>query len=134
VVAETYKQANGHDFSIAAISNPLHMPTTWAYLYMWYSQNHKLLVPKYHGDVELIYPGQTIFSNSKKIYPLEFVIIEPEINEYWQKKDLGEEIIRTDFLNQKYFKRIVLQTRIIKGKTNNAATINKNNSETTFPK
>lgn len=111
VVMESYKIANKQPFSLAAVTNPLYVPTTWAYLYHWLGKRDNQTIPPYHGDTELTYVGDQVFLKNRKIFPLEFFIIEPEIDNFWQRKLLGEEVIRTNLVVEKKFNRTILQVR-----------------------
>lgn len=82
-----YKQSNGKEFSVNAVTNPLFVHTNWAYLFDWYGKKQYGFMPMWLG-----YPldgnfGDKVVFGKENMYSglTHFLIIEPETgipNEY----------------------------------------------------
>lgn len=114
IVERTYQVAQGQPFGIASVTNPLFVPTTWAYVYQWYAKDHGLAVPFYRGNAASDYAGNTVFPHSDALREIEFFIIEPQpsIPDEWINKTLAEEEKRGPFTDKTLAGTFTLYTRI----------------------
>ncbi|MDO8486991.1 MAG: glycosyltransferase family 39 protein [Candidatus Curtissbacteria bacterium] len=83
LVKKTYEISPVQRFSINAVTNPLYIPTTWAYLYQLYAKQNNLLLPHFHGNTASTFPGIEVFPRSGEITKTEFTIIEPSLDRQW---------------------------------------------------
>lgn len=114
IVKATYEQAQGHAFGITTVTNPLFVPTTWAYVYWWYAKKNHVAIPFYRGNAASAYAGDTVFPRSDARRNVEFLIIEPQpsIPDEWIRRTMAEEEKRGPFTDKKEFGTFTLYTRI----------------------
>lgn len=74
-----YTQSNGKPFSVNAVTNPLFINTTWAYLFDWYGKGKYGYMPSWFGYPQTgNYGDGVVYSpETEKAGRLHFLIIEP---------------------------------------------------------
>lgn len=113
LVKKTYEISPNQRFSINAVTNPLYIPTTWAYLYQLYAKQNNLLLPHFHGNTASTFSGIEVFPRSGEITKTEFTIIEPSSDHnwpHWIQKTTEEDNLRkpqSREVNIGYFKLLV---------------------------
>lgn len=111
IVARTYEIANGEVFSINAVTNPLFVPTKWAYAYKQYAVANNVKLPHFHGNTASVFPGVEIFPRSGEITNYEFTILEPDLPESWAQKSLNDDGLRKTQIAREDFGKIILIVR-----------------------
>ena len=111
VVKRTYAIANGEVFSINAVTNPLFIPTKWAYAYKQYAVANNVKLPHFHGNTASVFPGVEIFPRSGEITNYEFTILEPDLPESWAEKSLNADGLRKTQIKREDFGKIILLVR-----------------------
>lgn len=119
IIDYTYEQSLGEKFIIITITNPLHINTTWAYLYEFYGQKKYKYLPFYGGK------GQEGYLGSLSEQPFgtkyRYLIIEPTtgIPNYFIQQIIFEENKSSDIAEQKKFGQFVVQKRIFRENKHN---------------
>lgn len=72
-----YSQAKGEPIVVSALTMPLKINTTWAYLFNWYAKEKYGYLPYWAGEVALGYPGSLPLWKSQEESYIMFSIIEP---------------------------------------------------------
>lgn len=72
-----YKEAAGKPIVISALTMPLKINTTWAYIFNWYGKQKYGYLPYWAGEVALGYPGSLPRWQSQEENYIMFSIIEP---------------------------------------------------------
>jgi hypothetical protein len=111
LVKRTYSIANGQVFSINAVTNPLFIPTKWAYVYKQYADSKHVKIPHFHGNTASVFPGVEIFPRSGEITNYEFSILEPDLPEFWAGKALNADGIRKAEVGREDFGKTILLIR-----------------------
>lgn len=116
VVDYTYQAAGKKPFIIKAITTPLFIATTWAYVYEFYGKPTYGYVPYWGG------PAQTgrLGNLPRKEFgeEMRFLIIEPKggVPDIWITKILYEEDILSDIVEEKKFGNFTVQKRVFNPK------------------
>lgn len=72
-----YSEAQGNQFSISTLTNPLGYNTTWSYLFHWYGKNKYQYVPSFFGpDQAGIFAGD-LLPRTSEAAAMHFTIYEP---------------------------------------------------------
>jgi len=74
---ETYKIANGQEFTISSVTNPFGYNTLWAYLYDWYGQRTYGYKPKYFGPDQAGLFGAELLERTMQPAETHFSIYDP---------------------------------------------------------
>ena len=74
---ETYKIADGQEFTISSVTNPFGYNTLWAYLYDWYGQKTYGYKPKYFGPDQTGIFGGELLEPAQKPAQIHFSIYDP---------------------------------------------------------
>lgn len=77
VIDFIYQKANGRPIVVSALTMPLKINTTWAYLFNWYGKNKYGYLPYWAGEAALGYPGSLPFWKSQEEEYIMFSIVEP---------------------------------------------------------
>lgn len=77
VVDFIYESAHGKPIVVSALTMPLKISTTWAYLFNWYGKEKYGYLPYWAGEVALGYPGELPRWVSQEKDYAAFSIIEP---------------------------------------------------------
>lgn len=112
IVTYTYASANGMPFTINAVTNPLYINTTWAYLYTHYGLTQYGYLPYWGGRGE----GSTdLFVEKQFATPIRFLIFEPQegIPDIFNAKITYEEDKISDIVEEKRFGKFIVQKRIL---------------------
>lgn len=72
-----YQRANGKPIVVSALTMPLKINTTWAYLFNWYGKNKYGYLPYWAGEAALGYPGSLPVWKSQEEEYIMFSIVEP---------------------------------------------------------
>ena len=113
LVDETYKMAQGQEFSINSLTLPLWTNTTWAYLYSWYGQKKYGYVPSFYGHDQIGLLGADSLKKIDKPLSKTFLIIEPAdgIPARFYQEELDTENSKTKLTNELNYGSIKLQIR-----------------------
>ncbi len=114
VIDYMYKEVQGRQFSINALTMPLYINTTWSYLFSWYVKDKAL--PIWGGEQALGYPGEKVFrieTSRSKLPDLQFLILEPTrgITPNIVSDFIRLESYFTKVISQQSFGQFVVQTR-----------------------
>ncbi|MBI2028384.1 MAG: hypothetical protein HYT07_02130 [Candidatus Levybacteria bacterium] len=114
IIRYTYEQSKGERFIIVTITNPLHINTTWAYLYETYGQKKYSYLPYYGGRAQRGYLGN--LSERQFGTKYRYVIVEPTtgIPDYFIQQIISEENTVSDIIEEKKFGQFVVQKRIFR--------------------
>ncbi len=109
----TYLQSDKKEFVINSITSPLFINTTWSYLYEFYGAKKYGYLPYWDGSDQRGYLGN-LPSGIKTNY--RFTIIEPGpgIPEFFIKKIIEEENLKSNLVSEIKIGTIVVQKRIPK--------------------
>lgn len=114
VIDYTYTQAQGKQFILNSVTNPLFINTLWAYLYQFYGQQKYGYLPFWGGKDQAGYLG----SLSQKPFgeDLRYLIIEETsgIPELYVAKAIYEEDKISDLVDQQSFGKLRVQKRIFR--------------------
>lgn len=77
VIDYIYSEAKGKPIVVSALTMPLKINTTWAYLFNWYGKEKYGYLPYWAGETALGYPGSLPFWKSQEESYIMFSIIEP---------------------------------------------------------
>lgn len=113
LVDETYRQAEGQEFSINTLTLPLWTNTTWGYLYSWYGQKKYGYVPAFYGHDQIGLLGASILKKIDKPLAKTFMIIEPTegIPTQFYNQDIDTENSKTKLTSEINYGSIKLQVR-----------------------
>jgi hypothetical protein len=112
VIDYTYKNSEGKDFSICAITNPLFTNTTLSFLYLTYGKPKYDYVPYWSGQKQYLLEGKLKY-DTKKIEK-RYLIIEPPVGvpiEAVQASIYMEDQV-SKVVDEKKFGNYVVQKRI----------------------
>lgn len=114
LIDETYKMAEGQEFSINTLTLPLWINTTWAYLYSWYGQKKYGYTPYFYGRDQIGLLGENSLPRIEKPHDISFMIIEPTdgIPPRFYQEELDTENSKTKLTGEKSYGSIKLQVRI----------------------
>jgi len=93
LIDETYRLANGSDFSISSMTSPYGINTTWDYLYRWYGKSKYGYTPTYFGIDQKYFISDKVLDNTPHPQKTHFIILEPDttLNEKFQNDFLVEQ-------------------------------------------
>ena len=111
LIEKTYEIAGNKQFSISAATNPLFTPTTFAYLYDYYTKKNNKQLPHYHGNTASVFPGDHVFPRSGEITETEFTLIESDLPEFWVKKAIEDDDLRKPVVDFYTFSNLKLLVR-----------------------
>lgn len=116
LIDETYKMAEGQEFSINTLTLPLWTNTTWAYLYSWYGKNKYGYVPAFYGHDQVGLLGADSLQKIDKPRGKTFLIIEPAdgIPARFYNEELDTENSKTKLTSELSYGSIKLQIRVPK--------------------
>lgn len=116
LIDESYRLADGKEFSINSLTLPLWTNTTWAYLYSWYGKAKYGYVPSFYGHDQIGLLGSQSLKKIQKPLEQSFFIIEPQdgipINFF--NDEVAAENSRTKLLSETSYGSLKLQVRIPK--------------------
>ena len=114
IVKYTYEQSFGERFIIITITNPLHINTTWAYLYEIYGEKKYGHLPYHGGKSQKGYLGN--LSDQPFGTKYRYIIIEPTtgIPDYFINPIISEENKTSDIVEEKKFGQFLVQKRIFR--------------------
>lgn len=73
----TYEIAQGKQFSLSTLTNPLYDNITWSYLYSWYGKAKYGYVPSYYGPIKDVYKIYKLPVTAKP-QAIHFAVFEPD--------------------------------------------------------
>lgn len=113
LIDETYKLAEGKQFSINSLTLPLWTNTTWAYLYSWYGKEKFGYVPSFYGHDQVGLLGSDVLAKTDKPLDKTFFIIEPHVGipEDRYGWEIGSEDSKTELIKQFKYGELLLQFR-----------------------
>jgi hypothetical protein len=104
LIDETYRLANGQEFSFSSSTNPFNINVTWSYLYNWYGNKKYGYVPQFLGAPQASLVGEGTLFEITEALPLHFTILEPDTSlatriygefmedQYWKSGSASAEI------------------------------------------
>lgn len=114
LIGKTYKIAGDTPFSIATLTSPYAINTTWSYLYDWQSESLGKQKPTYTGMPQAGYPGEGLLPESSQAGTLHFTILEPDTtlsDEQLAKFQLEQDELAGPVVEEWEFGTLVLQLR-----------------------
>lgn len=119
IIDYTYEQSFGERFIIITITNPLHINTTWAYLYEMYGSRKYGYLPYHGGRSQKGYLGS--LSDQPFGTKYRYIIVEPTtgIPDYFIREIISEENKVSDVIEEKKFGQFLVQKRMFRENKNN---------------
>lgn len=77
IVDYIYQKSGGKPIVVSALTMPLKINTTWAYLFNWYGKDKYGYVPYWSGEAAVGYPGSLPVWKSEEEEYIMFNIVEP---------------------------------------------------------
>lgn len=112
-----YKDADGSEFAVKAITLPFYINTTWSYLFEWYGKQRYGYLPIWGGKNAIGYPGNLAIEEAQDKLPSKrYLIIEPVrgIPTHLIDGYLKEENYFTNLQEERKIGSFIVQKRLVK--------------------
>ncbi|MBI4058839.1 glycosyltransferase family 39 protein [Candidatus Microgenomates bacterium] len=113
-----YTKAEHKPIVVSALTMPLKINTTWAYLFNWYGGNKYHYLPFWAGEAALGYPGFLPTWKSQEKDYIMFSIIEPTrgvryafIEQYLKEQEQYGKVFEEKILGDKWTSQLIVQLR-----------------------
>jgi len=112
IMDKIYEYANNKGFTIRVTGIPYGVQTTWAYLFNYYGKGHFGFLPYWEGQMIYGFPG-SLPTPTKGTTCLRFLIRDPirGLPQNLINKDLDEENLFSDIINEETIGSFILQSR-----------------------
>lgn len=118
VIDFIYESVQGKSIVVAALTMPLKINTTWAYLFNWYGKEKYGYLPYWAGEAAVGYPGSLPSWQSQKKDYIMFSIIEPTrgvrqafVEQFLEEQKQYGEVVEEKIFGDNPYTRLVVQKR-----------------------